>query len=156
MGGRFGGSKRGVSRGSRGDKNVHFGHPPRTPPPRARGPRARGGRGGSPGGSPGGPGGDPPDMGYRAILGVSGVYSENGQMRRTISRGNGGIGLYRGIGGVPPYNPPKWHLSHLTQKKGGEKKVSHLSRLGELLNTQRNVHPGVSRGPPGGVPGTRL
>ena len=35
-------------------------------------------------------------------------------------------------------------------KKGAKKKVSHLSRLGELLNTQRNVHPGVSRGPGGG------
>ena len=38
-------------------------------------------------------------------------------------------------------------------KKGGKKKVSHLSRLGELLNTQRNVHPGVSRGAPRGAPG---
>ena len=38
-------------------------------------------------------------------------------------------------------------------KKGAKKKVSHLSRLGELLNTQRNVHPGVSRGAPRGAPG---
>ena len=38
-------------------------------------------------------------------------------------------------------------------KKGAKKKVSHLSRLGELLNTQRNVHPGGVPGGPRGAPG---
>jgi len=80
-------------------------------PPGKFPPRAGGPRGGPPGTPPG-----PPKMGcfLRAIL-----YS---------------FVRYRGTLPPTPQNPQKW------PKKGVQKRVLILSRLGELLNTQKNVH----------------
>ena len=57
----------------------------------------------------------------------------------------------RGVLGGYPGGPPKRGLS-----RGGQKMSQNLSRLGELLNTQKNVHffappGGAPRGAPGGA-----
>ena len=131
---------------------------------------------GPPGGFGGmalGPPGDPPDPPYRAIY-----------TNRIVSRGGpgapqGGYPPYRGSGAnvqpqtpksripprypktqnrvlsprIPPISVPTAILSQNSVPKS----VPSLSRLGELLNTQKNVHAGLSRPAPrcpGGPPGT--
>ena len=130
---------------------------------------------GPPGGFGGmalGPPGDPPDPPYRAIY-----------TNRIVSRGGpgapqGGYPPYRGSGAnvqpqtpksrirprypktqnrvlsprIPPISVPTAILSQNSVPKS----VPSLSRLGELLNTQKNVHAGLSRPAPrcpGGPPG---
>ena len=123
---------------------------------------SRGGPGGGPGGAPGGPPGGPPRGAPRAPGGPRarkfpeippGPPGPPGGPRRGHFGGFSGL-LHRALDRI-------WGVS-----RGGRfpaqfvpkmaKKKFNLSRLGELLNTLRNVHPrppgGVPGGPPGGAP----
>ena len=111
------------------------GPPKKGPPGAPRGPPGGGpggpGKSGPPGESPPGPGGPPGPPG-----------------------GPPGGGHFGGLNSFFLYYwgvfCPRGAKTPILAKNGVRRKCPILSRLGELLNTLRNVHPG----PPGGGPGT--
>ena len=62
--------------------------------------------------------------------------------------------IYYGSGGVPPdsISPPVYPVYPPELEKSRKNRNFILSRLGELLNPLRNVHPRGAPGPPGGPP----
>ena len=109
--------------------------PPGKFPPGARGGPPGGSQGGSKRGVFGGSSGPP-------VMAPSGRHIPALYISDCIVQGGFG-GVFWGGLGAPGFCP----------KNGGAKKTRILSRLGELLNTQKKCTPGGSRGGPGGPPG---
>ena len=123
-------------------------------------------RGGPPGGAPRGPSGTPSgaDFGIPAVwretakIAIFGGFSApESPFQRIMKAFFGGPGREGGS----PYRPPCFAKTRgegpkmARRGKNGQKMGSEfLSRLGELLNTQKNVHRGPPRGPRGVPPGT--